>query len=108
MNIVFEFNSAWYILFIAFLISWITLMIIRRRSNNRREIKEQVFLALSGLSALVLMEFFAVSFNLWLYTPGNWPVILWPTYLVAILFGYQLLRSIESLVNRYPILTKPK
>jgi phosphatidylglycerophosphate synthase len=108
MNIVFEFNSAWYILFIAFLISWIILMTIRRRSDNRREIKEQVFLALSGLSTLVLMEFFAVSFNLWSYTPGNWPLILWPTYLAAILFGYQLLRSIESLVHRYPILPKPK
>ena len=83
-------------------------MTIRRQSNNRREIKEQVFLALSGLSTLVLMEFFAVSFNLWSYTPENWPVILWPTYLAAILFGYQLLRSIESFVHRYPILPKPK
>lgn len=106
MNTLLEFNSAWYILFLAFFVSWIILMAIRRRSSNPREIREQIFLALSGLFALVLMEFFAVSFNLWHYTPGNWPVILWPTYLVAILFGYQLLRSIEGLMYRYPLLSK--
>jgi hypothetical protein len=50
--------------------------------------------------SLVLMEFFAVSMNLWHYTPGDWPVILWPTYFVAILFGYQMLRSIEGLLHK--------
>jgi hypothetical protein len=54
--------------------------------------------------SLALMEFFAVSTGLWSYTPGNWPVILWPTYFVAILFGYQLLRSIESLFPHRPVL----
>jgi hypothetical protein len=41
------------------------------------------------------MEIFATSMNLWNYVPGNWPIILWPTYFVAILFGYQLLRLVE-------------
>jgi hypothetical protein len=50
--------------------------------------------------ALAFMELFAVSMNLWQYTPGNWPVILWPTYFAAILFGYQLLRVIEGLFRR--------
>jgi hypothetical protein len=97
MNILFDFNSSWYVLFFAFLISWVVLLFIRRERQGRKEIKEQFFLALSGMFALALMEFFAVSTNLWNYTPGNWPVILWPTYFAAILFGYQLLRSIEGL-----------
>jgi hypothetical protein len=62
--------------------------------------KEQITLAFCGLFALGLMELFAVSTDLWHYTPGDWPVILWPTYVVAILFGYQLLRSIEGFVKR--------
>ena len=63
----------------------------------KHELKQQVFLAFGGMFSLALMEFFAVSVGLWSYTSGNWPVILWPTYFVAILFGYQLLRSIEGL-----------
>ena len=54
--------------------------------------------------SLALMELFAVSTGLWNYTPGNWPVILWPTYFAAILFGYQLLRSIEQALLRRPIM----
>jgi hypothetical protein len=103
MNVVFDFNSSWYVLFFAFLSSWAVLLIVRRRRQGRKEAKEQIFLALSGMFALALMEFFAVSTNLWNYTPGNWPVILWPTYFAAILFGYQLLRSVEGLVRR-PVL----
>jgi len=99
MNLVFDFNSGWYVLFFAFLLSWAAVLIIRRKSQGGREVKEQLFLAICGLFALGLMEFFAVSMNLWHYTPGDWPVILWPTYFAAILFGYQLLRSIEGLVR---------
>jgi hypothetical protein len=98
MSLIFDFNSSWYVLFFSFLAAWAALMIVRRKGQAKREVKEQVFLGLCGTFALGLMEFFAVSTNLWNYTPGNWPVILWPTYFVAILFGYQLLRSIEGLV----------
>ena len=100
MNFVFDFNSGWYALFFAFLLPWAALLTIRRKSQGRREVKEQILLAFCGMFALGLMEFFAASTNLWHYTPGDWPVILWPTYFAAILFGYQLLRSIEGLVRR--------
>jgi ABC-type Mn2+/Zn2+ transport system permease subunit len=103
MNIVFDYNSSWYVLFFGFLAAWAVLLIIRRK-GAKREAKEQVFLGLSGMFALGLMEFFAVSTNLWHYTLGDWPVILWPTYFTAILFGYQLLRSIEALLLHRPIM----
>jgi hypothetical protein len=100
MNVVFDFNSGWYVLLLGFLLSWAALAVVRRKRYSRKELAEQVFLALCGMFALALMEFFAVSTNLWSYTPENWPVILWPTYFAAILFGYQLLRSIEGLLRR--------
>jgi hypothetical protein len=100
MNALFNFNSSWYVLFSGFLLSWAALVIVRRKRYSKREVSEQFLLAMSGMFALALMEFFAVSTNLWNYTPGNWPVILWPTYFAAILFGYQLLRSIEGLLRR--------
>ena len=104
MNIFTDYNSSWYVLFFGFLSAWALLTVIRRKGSAKQEVKEQLFLATSGMIALALMEFFAVSNGLWSYTPGNWPVILWPTYFTAILFGYQLLRSIEGIFLRKPIL----
>ena len=104
MNVILDFNSNWYILLFAFLAAWAFLLVVRRKWLAKHEVKQQVFLAFGGMISLALMEFFAVSTGLWNYTPGNWPVILWPTYFVAILFGYQLLRSIESLFPHRPVL----
>jgi hypothetical protein len=103
MDLFFDFSSGWYILFFAFLGAWAALLAVRRRWT-RHEVKEQMFLAAGGMTSLALMELFAVSMGMWNYTPGNWPVILWPTYFAAILFGYQLLRSIEQALLRRPIM----
>jgi hypothetical protein len=100
MELIFHFNANWYILFTAFLSAWALLLIVRRKWKAKQEAKEQVLLAFGGMVSLALMEFFAVSTGLWEYTSGNWPIILWPTYFVAILFGYQLLRSVEGLLLR--------
>jgi hypothetical protein len=104
MNVIFDFNSSWYVLLFAFLAAWAVLLVVRRNWKAKRELKEQILLALGGMSSLALMEFFAVSMGLWHYTPGDWPVILWPTYFAAILFGYQLLRSIERLLLHRPVM----
>jgi ABC-type Co2+ transport system permease subunit len=98
MQVIFGFPQSWFILFFAFLLLWIVLLVSRRKRGMGREVKEQLYLAVAGLFALFLMEVFATTSNLWNYIPGNWPVILWPTYFVAILFGYQLLRFIEDLL----------
>jgi len=93
------------VLLFAFLGAWAILMVLRRNWKVSHEVKEQVLLALGGMVSLALMEFFAVSTGLWTYTPGNWPIILWPTYFAAILFGYQLLRTIERLfLHRTPMM----
>jgi len=92
----FEINQNWYVLFLGFLLPWLILTISRRKSMGMKEIKEQVIIACLGLCVLTLMEVYAVSSDLWHYVPGDWPVILWPTYFVAILFGYQLLRFLEA------------
>ena len=99
MELIFDFNSNWYILFFAFVASWAILLLLRR-NRIEKEIKEQIFIGACGLMSMVLLELFAVSVGLWDYTPGNWPVILWPTYVAAILFGYQLLRSVETLLHK--------
>jgi hypothetical protein len=98
MQLLFEFPQNWVILFFAFLGIWALLMINRKKSGRTSEIKEQVYLAVAGLFSLFVMEVFATQSDMWHYIPGDWPVILWPTYVAAILFGYQLLRFIEERV----------
>jgi hypothetical protein len=95
MQLLFEFPQNWVILFFAFLGVWAVLTVSRKKFG-RKEAKEQVYLAAAGLFSLFLMEVFATQSNMWHYIPGDWPVILWPTYVAAILFGYQLLRFIEE------------
>ena len=95
---IFQFNPNWYLLLIAFLLGWLFIMLFRKKQFDRREAKQQILLGILGTVALVCMEMFAVTTNLWNYTPDNWPVILWPTYFIAILFGYQLLRYVEKMV----------
>ncbi|MFA5363802.1 MAG: hypothetical protein WC325_01305 [Candidatus Bathyarchaeia archaeon] len=99
MQLIFDIDPNWFILFFAFLSAWALLMLNRKRNGIKPNFKEQVYLAVAGLFSLVCMEVFATQTNLWHYIPGDWPVILWPTYVVAILFGYQLLRFIEELLK---------
>jgi len=95
MQLIFNFNPNWFILFFAFLGAWAVLMLNRKRTGKPSNFKEQFFLSIAGLTSMVLMEVFATQSNLWHYIPGDWPVILWASYVAAILFGYQLLRFIE-------------
>ena len=96
MSFAVQFSSSWYVLFFGFLLAWLMLAVLRRKHMEKKEAKEQFILGLLGSCALLSMEVFATSANLWNYVPLNWPVILWPTYFVAILFGYQLLRVVEG------------
>jgi len=90
-----QFSPSWYAIFFGFLLAWLMLTVLRRKRIEKKEAKEQFVLGLLGSCVLLSMEIFATSMNLWNYIPRNWPVILWPTYFVAILFGYQLLRLVE-------------
>ena len=106
MEITFSYNSGWYIIFFGFIISWALLLLIRYQNFGKKEIKEQLLTGVGGMTACILMELFAINSGLWIYTTGNWPAILWPTYFAGILFGYQLLRCVESFLYKPMIATK--
>jgi hypothetical protein len=93
-----QYSSSWYLLLAGYFLGWLSISLYRRRLFDAREAKRQFLLGALSMVALTCMEVFAVSTNLWNYTPDNWPVILWPTYFVAILFGYQLLRFVEGVI----------
>ena len=97
MNLILQFSQNWYVIFFGFFLVWLILLIRRKSYKNKKEGKEQFYLAFVGLFVVSVMEIFAVNMDIWHYTPGDWPVILWPTYFVGILFGYQVLRTIEEI-----------
>ena len=96
MQLIFDSNPNWYVLFFAFIGAWAVLMLNRKRNGRKNNVKEQIYLSIAGLFSMVLMEIFSTQSDLWHYIPGDWPLLLWPTYVAAILFGYQLLRFIEE------------
>jgi membrane-associated HD superfamily phosphohydrolase len=100
MDLIFQFNQNWYFIFFSFLLLWLILLIQRKSYKNKKEVKEQFCLAIAGVFILLIMEIFAVNMDLWHYVPADWPIILWPTYFVAVLFGYQLLRTIERMFRK--------
>jgi len=99
MQLIFDFNLNWFVLFFSFIGAWAVLILNRKRKGQSSSVKEQFFLSIGGLFSMVLMEVFSTQSGLWHYIPGDWPVILWPTYVAAILFGYQLLRFIEDVLK---------
>jgi membrane-associated HD superfamily phosphohydrolase len=101
MNFIFQFDQNWYFIFFTFLVSWLILLIRRKSYKDKKEVKKQICLAFIGLFILLLLEIFAVTMNLWHYFPNDWPIILWPTYFVAILFGYQLLKFVEEVTVKF-------
>jgi len=100
MDLIFQFSQNWYFIFFSFLLLWLILLIQRKSYKNKKEVKEQLCLAIAGIFIALIVEIFAVNMNLWHYVPTDWPIILWPTYFVVVLFGYQLLRTIEKMFRR--------
>jgi len=95
MDLIFQFSQNWYVIFFGFLVSWLSLFIYRKSYKNKKELKEQFSFILILLIIVFFTEFFAVSVDLWHYTAGDWPVILWLVYFVILSFLYQLLKLIE-------------
>jgi hypothetical protein len=71
MNVIFDFNSNWYVLLFVFLAALAILFVVRRKWIAKHVVKQQVFQAFGGMSSLARMDFFAVSTGLWNYTSGN-------------------------------------
>lgn len=63
MQLIFDIDPYWFVLFFAFLGAWAVLMLNRKRNGLPSSVKEQAYLAGAGLFSLVLMELFATQTN---------------------------------------------
>lgn len=71
-------QDAWFVILGVFFIVWIIFYLKRKKGRYASPV-----FGIVSLIAGFLVEIFAVSQNLWNYTGGNWPLILWPTYFMA-------------------------
>lgn len=97
MSLYLNFPAGWWVI-IGFIFGLYLLLFFQRRSYlKEREVKSQLIFATVTLVISFTIEVIAVNFKVWTYFPGNWPVILWPTYFGSGLLGYQLVKKIEEL-----------
>ena len=88
-------QAAWYAIFGAFFISWMVFY----KFNKSKNLNSVLF----GIAALVMsffVEQYGVGENLWNYTGGNWPWILWPTYFASGMLGYEISIFIRNLQQK--------
>ena len=75
---------------------WLVLM--RYRKNY--EMKLQLIAASIGTILGFGIESIAINFDIWNYSSGNWPLILWVMYFVSALLMYQIVRTVDEKMSQ--------
>jgi fatty acid desaturase len=96
MQIYFNFPSGWYIILAFSFLIWLCVFIYRKGYKNKKEIKKQIVVAIISVIISTIIEIIGISTGLWNYAPGNLPIILWPTYFIVGLAGYQVIKLVEE------------
>jgi hypothetical protein len=89
--IVTEFPIGWYSYIAFWFVVWLAL------PPWKKDVKGSLMFGALGTVLGIGVEALAAVMGLWLYTGGNWPVILWAAYFVASMVWHQLYRLFESM-----------
>lgn len=81
---VIDFSPGWYVL-LAF-----SLILFAVFSYLRKSFSGVIKFGLIGLAVGIVGEGVGVGLNLWNYSAGNWPVVLWLVYFLFTAAFYQL------------------
>lgn len=84
------FPMGWYPFLVLWFVIWLVL------PPWKKDIKKNTQFGLIGVLLGIGVEIAAITFGLWEYSGGNWPVILWPAYFLASIVWYQLFKFFES------------
>ncbi len=97
MGIYFNFPVGWWLTTAIIYIPYFVIFICRKSYKKKNELTNQLKFGIASLVIAFLIEFVSISLNLWNYTGGNWPFILWFDYFGAGLFGFQLIKFFEEM-----------
>ena len=87
---IFDFPLGWYLLL------GFSVLLLAVFSYIRKSLSGVVKFGFIGLAISIVSEAAGVGLNLWNYTDGNWPVILWLIYFVFTAAFYQMFKVLDS------------
>jgi len=95
MAIYYEWGFGWYYVIAILFSVWLFTMVY----NKNYKIRPQITVGLITLALSFFIENVAVSQGIWNYAPGNWPVILWPSYFLSGMAAYQIVKIVDRKIK---------
>ena len=99
MNIYLSFSPGWLAVLAVLVAIFFALFVYRKSYSKKSEVKQQLVFCIITVLFSAGIEILAVGMNLWNYTGGNWPVILWVTYFFSSLMAFQIVKFITEKVK---------
>lgn len=93
------FHPGWYVVIGIPLTIWILISVYRKNYKDGKEVYRQILMGFTGMGLGIFTEFLAVNMDLWHYGGGDWPVILWFTYFLCAIAGYQIVKMLQDVVR---------
>ena len=93
MSIYFNFSNGWWVIVGLLAVIWLGLWIYRR-VFSLKELKQQIITGLITVALTIVIETIAISIDLWDYSTGNWPAVLWLAYFIVGLGAYQVIKLV--------------
>jgi len=94
-EIILSFLPGWYVTFAIGLVTAVVFGWFSRYRNFRFAL----LIGLCSVAFAIVVEPVSIYLNLWNYTGGNWPVILWLSYFVYGISFYYLIKLLERKVK---------
>jgi hypothetical protein len=96
VGIVWTWSPWWYFQLAIGFGFWLPLFIYRKSWERRGEIKEQLLFGFLVLGLTAFSDVVAIFTNLWHYSGGDWPSILWLLMFSVGLGGFQIFKFIDE------------
>ncbi len=94
-----SFSPDWFVFLAIIIALFIVLFAYRKSYSKKSETKQQLVFGAVTVLLSAAIEFIGVGMNLWNYSGGNWPIILWVVYFFSGLLGYQIVKFITEQVR---------
>lgn len=99
VGIYWTFHPGWYVVIGIPLTIWILISVYRKNYRDPKEIQRQLAMGFTGLGLGLFTETIAVSMGLWHYGGGDWPAVLWLTYFLCSIAGYQIIKMLHDIIR---------
>ena len=96
VGVVWTWNPWWYFQVAIGIFIWLLLFLYRKSWKRKGEINEQILFGFLSLGVNLFSDTVAVFTNLWHYSDGDWPVVLWALMFIVGISGFQIFKFIDE------------